>query len=146
MIRKRIKFSLIIVILTFFAQCKKGQISYKGVDFNDQNIYLFYRETNSKAGMISKSYNIHQSNYSHVGIGFLDGNQVVVYHILHDKDNEQNFKYSELIKDTLDEFYNPKNDEVVGGEILSLNDVSQNEIDKIKKVTLELENKDWICK
>jgi hypothetical protein len=141
MVRKRIKFSVLIIILVFFTQCKKGQISYKGVDLNDHSIYLFYRETNSKAGMISKSYNIHQSNYSHVGIGFLNGNQVVVYHILHDKANEQNFNHSELLKDTIEEFYNPKNDEVVGGEILLVNDMPPSEIYKIKKVICELESR-----
>ena len=62
-------FVFLCTILTFFTQCKKGQISYKGLDFEENQIYLFYRETKSKAGMVSKSYNINDSNYSHVGIG-----------------------------------------------------------------------------
>lgn len=133
--------SILMIILTFSTQCRKGQVSYNGIDFKKQKIYLFYRETASKAGMISKSYNIHHSNYSHVGIGLCTGNEIYVYHILNAEVNKQNLSKSDLIKETVKEFYSPKNDKVLGGEIFLVEGISKNGLLNFRKVIKNLEYK-----
>ncbi|MBS1549987.1 MAG: hypothetical protein JSS94_09025 [Bacteroidetes bacterium] len=130
-----------IIILTFFTQCRKGHISYNGIDFEKQKVYLFFRETKSKAGVISKSYNIHHSKYSHVGIGTNIGNQIYVFHILVGRNKVNKLNKSDLIKETISEFYNPKNEKVTAGEIFIIKGISKNDYFTFKKMVNDLEQR-----
>jgi hypothetical protein len=77
-------------------------------------IYLFYRKTDSKNGIIAQSYNRNNSKMSHIGIGFVDkDNNFLINHIL-----EKNIKLSQndIWSSSVDEFYN-KREKIVGGEV-----------------------------
>lgn len=85
---------------------------------------MFYRDTASKAGQISRSYNVNGYNYSHVAIGKFYHNKLIVYHILYDKKNENTTK-SALINESVEAFYQPQNDIVTGGAILMVKNVNR---------------------
>lgn len=129
------------IVLTFFACCKIGQVSYNGIGLEDKQIYIFFRETKSKAGLVSKSYNINNKNYSHVGIGAVYNNELFVYHILYNNKNDIKQPKSELIKDDISTFYNPQNDKVISGAILKVNGITIDNLHAYNKVIGQLQKR-----
>ncbi|MCJ7933287.1 MAG: hypothetical protein MUW56_06520 [Chryseobacterium sp.] len=95
-------------------------------------IYLYFRETKSKAGLISKSYNINNSNYSHVGIGGIINGKEQVYHILFWNDGKKHF--TDLRIESIDDFFNPKNEKVLSGGVYSVKNVTPYEYSKFTNV------------
>jgi len=55
---------------------------YNNIRFDEHRICIFFRETNSKVGRIATSYNVNNTNYSHVGIGAIINNKLRTVHIL----------------------------------------------------------------
>lgn len=141
-LKKTINFTLSILILTFFAQCsKKGHFTYNGTEFKENQVYIFFRETDSKSAMVSKSYNVNGYNYSHVGVGAIIRGKLVVYHILYDNENKKEFKKSDLRIENIENFYNPKNDQVISGAIVSVIGINALDFSKFKKILKSLEKR-----
>jgi hypothetical protein len=118
------------VILVFcfffflFARCNKTETDkFTEViqDLDQQKIYVVFRETDSKNGIVSKNYNVTSSTMTHVGIGFFDPKKKFkVYHIdLNAKDKDT--KKNDIIISPITEFFNPTDCEVLGGEVWEYN-------------------------
>lgn len=132
----------LVIVLIFFAQCsKKDHFSYNGTNFEENQIYLFFRETDSKAGIVSKSYNVNNYSYSHVGIGGIIDKKLMVYHILYDEENTKEFKKSEFQIETVENFFNPKNDKVSSAAIVLVNDKDNIDFFKFKETIENLKRK-----
>ncbi|MBP0612512.1 hypothetical protein J8J42_05575 [Chryseobacterium sp. cx-311] len=102
---------------------------------------MFFRETSSKAGIVSKSYNINGTDYSHVGIGAMVDQEVVVYHILYSKSNGNTLESSELKIEKIQDFYNPANDKVVSGAIVEVKNISALNLTNFNKIVINLSNR-----
>lgn len=101
-----------IIVLILFSNCNKN---YARI-LKDDKVYLFFRESESKLGYISQSYNINNINYSHVGIGILKNNALRIIHIL-----PNNFKDKNDLKiDSYNDFFNPQKDNIIHGTILEI--------------------------
>ena len=70
--------SIILIIIIFSIFNKKDDDFYNDIKFEKGKVYLFFRETNSKVGEIAKSYNINKTNFSHVGIGSIIDNKIMI--------------------------------------------------------------------
>jgi len=75
-----------LLIVYFIISCNTNSV--KG--FSNENIYIILRGTESKRTLISKNFNIYDSLYTHIGIGFKNRNQrsLVIYHILPSSEKE----------------------------------------------------------
>lgn len=95
-------FILIIVIFSFH---KNRSLSEKIRDLKlDENgIYLIQRGTTGKLGNLAKDFNISNKYASHLGIGFIKNNDLVIYHVYVDKNKSNNNLYIE----TINEFIKP---------------------------------------
>jgi len=109
------------------------------VRFEKNTIYLFFRETNSKVGEIAKSYNICNTDYSHVGVGaIIIKNKIMIIHIL--PNEELRSKDSQLRIETIKQFYHPKKDSVSSAEILQFKHVKTEQFKNFEKIILELKS------
>src|SRR5690606_39240687 len=66
---------------------------------NTEKAYLIFRGTKTKEGMVSKSYNLVDSNASHVGFLLFENKSWNVHHIV-----ENSLQTSALISNSLDEY------------------------------------------
>lgn len=126
---------VLLLLLTLLVNCnKQGHFFYKETEIKKNQIYLFFRETKSKAGMVSKSYNINKSNYSHVAIGGVIDNKVLVYHILNDKYEGKKSRKSDLICEDIKKFYNSPDEEVLSGAIYKVENVTASDFVRFRKI------------
>lgn len=65
-------------------------------------IYLICRGTRQKVGLIAEKYNLKDSKSTHVGIGFVQGKNLIIYHVTNDSDGP-----SDLVIQSLSGFKNP---------------------------------------
>jgi hypothetical protein len=117
------------LIATLFS-CNTPE-TYIDLDLLDKNeIYLVYRGTNTKEGIISKEFTLKNKNASHVGIAIFNKEKWSVYHIL----NNRNAK-SDLINEDFSTFYNIENENIKYSSIWKINNLDS--IDK-EKIRLQL--------
>ena len=68
-------------------------------------IYIVARSTQSKEGIVASSFNINNKTISHIGIGYVENNKLMIYNVSNYKsDNRGSF----LQKETLVDFINEK--------------------------------------
>jgi hypothetical protein len=116
---------IISIIIFFIPHHKRDDDFYNDIAFEEGNIYLFFRETDSKVGRIAKSYNVNNASYSHVAIGAIINNKLEIIHILPSEENKKRKnKKTELLVQTIDQFYHPKKDSVKSARILHVENVS----------------------
>jgi len=65
-------------------------------------IYLICRGTRQKVGLIAEKYNFKDPKSTHVGIGFVQGKNLIIYHVTNDSDGP-----SDLVIQSLSGFKNP---------------------------------------
>lgn len=65
-------------------------------------IYLVCRGTKQKVGLIAEKYNLKDTKSTHVGIGYFQGKNLVIYHVTNDHDGP-----TDLAIQSLSEFKNP---------------------------------------
>ncbi|MCJ7934785.1 MAG: hypothetical protein MUW56_14440 [Chryseobacterium sp.] len=137
-IKKQRVTGLFLIVLIFLFSCKKGgQSYYSGIHFQKDKVYIFYRETKSKAGEIARSYNKSNCSYSHVAVGgFLNG-KMTLFHILYDEKKQKN-KKTELIVQDIDDFYNPEDEDVKSGAILQVNEITAKDFAHFKNIVTKL--------
>ncbi len=131
--------SIILIIIIFSIFNKKDDDFYNDIKFEKGKVYLFFRETNSKVGEIAKSYNINKTNFSHVGIGSIIDNKIMIVHIL--PNEEFRSKDSQLHFETIKQFYHPKKDSVKSAEILRFRNITPEQFKNFEKLILELKSK-----
>lgn len=91
-------FLLIIVVFSFY---KRPSLDFriKNLELEPQTIYLVQRGTTGKLGDFAKDFNIKNKHASHLGIGFMKGGKLSVYHVYVQKNNRKNNLYIETIED-----------------------------------------------
>lgn len=100
------------LLLFFNLNSKNNTLNISNLSKN--TVYIVFRETDSKNGLLSKEYNINSSKMTHVGIGFFKNGKFQILHI----DNKKNSnKKNDIIIDSTEEFYNLNDCKVLSGEI-----------------------------
>lgn len=134
----RIKF--LFFFLSLIACDKKKNISTEisNMNFDSNHIYLFFRETQSKNGIIAKSYNKYGSVMSHIGVGiYSETSGITIYHIL---EKEKKIK-NDIWKSKINDFYNNEVEKVSNGEVWkSVDTISSNNIKKIESLIDSIQN------
>ncbi|MBN2868963.1 MAG: hypothetical protein JXK08_09845 [Flavobacteriaceae bacterium] len=127
-------FSFYVLFIPLLISCKDNNISFidkYGLDINREKQYLVFRGTKSKEGFFARDFNINDSLSSHVGFLSYVNDNWVVFHVSNFKN-----KISDLKKDCLDQFFEPKNEEVFYGSLWEIT-VSDNFKNRVVK---EIEN------
>lgn len=122
-------FLLIWIILSGSCENSKTNLTFlSDLNLDTQKIYLIFRGTNSKQGNTAKKFNLNDSLVSHVGISYHNGADWRVFHVL----NIKNDSYSDLNVESLDTFFNLKNNNTYYGSIWQVNNLNYIEIQQIK--------------
>ena len=79
---------------------QKAGIIKENVHFKENIIYIFARGTSAKAGIIADRFNISDRNITHVGIGYLDKKNILIYNVCDIGDKNKNA----LVLDSLESF------------------------------------------
>lgn len=98
---KKVFFFFCFLLLTF------GNKIYAQQHFSldEKVIYIVTRSTQSKEGFVASSFNITDKIISHIGIGYVENNKLMVYNVSNYKsDNRGSF----LQKETLNDFISEK--------------------------------------
>lgn len=69
---------------------------------NEDNLYLVCRGTTKKQNLIAEKFNITNKQITHIGIGFLNNNELIIYNVSIDK----KINNSSLIIETFEDFIN----------------------------------------
>lgn len=69
---------------------------------NEDNLYLVCRGTTNKQNLIAEKFNITNKQITHIGIGFLNNNELIIYNVSIDK----KINNSSLIIETFEDFIN----------------------------------------
>ncbi len=90
------------LVITLFSCEKNKCILNIDIDkyLNTEKAYLIFRGTKTKEGMVSKSYNLFNSNASHVGFLLFENKSWYVHHIV-----ENSTRNSALMSNSLDEYF-----------------------------------------
>lgn len=116
-----------VLLLLPFLNCAESS-SILDISFENDKIYLFLKKTDTKYNKIISNYNVNNTNFSHVGIGFIEKNSIVIYEVIN-KEKGKNC----LSKTNINSFYNI--DEMIySGTILCIKNTTQDHILKIKEI------------
>src|SRR5690606_19672227 len=96
-----IYFFLLLSLSISGCEIKSEYEKFKSFQYDKNTIYLFFRETNSKNGFISREYNVNNSSMTHIGIGYFNNSKLKILHI----DNVKNNRKNDLIISTIDDFF-----------------------------------------
>ncbi|WP_209389209.1 YiiX/YebB-like N1pC/P60 family cysteine hydrolase [Chryseobacterium sp. RR2-3-20] len=124
-----------LIILILFSCCSsKEQIStdiINNVNPEKNFLYIIYRKTDTKNGIVAQSYNQYGSTMSHVSIGVVSNhNEFNVFHLL--KKKGRNIKNDFWISD-LKGFFDDEDENITGAEIWKSNfQLSSQQLSKIK--------------
>lgn len=96
---------LIIVIFSFYSYKTTAlNNKIKNLELNENSIYLIQRGTTGKLGNVAKDFNIKNKYASHLGIGYIKNNALLIYHVYVNKNDKGNSLYVE----TIDNFIQPE--------------------------------------
>jgi hypothetical protein len=87
----------IFLSIFFVVSCSNKNRIFKDLNLNEKKIYLFFRGTETKEGIIAKKYNIINKDISHVGIGYFhkNENEFLIYHVIN-SNKDTNLEISSL--------------------------------------------------
>lgn len=71
--------------------------------YRSDGIYLICRGTRQKVGLIAEKYNLKDTKSTHVGIGFFQGKNLIIYHVTNDHEGS-----TDLEIESLTEFKSPQ--------------------------------------
>lgn len=91
-----ISFILIAVIFSFFKSPTLNN-KIKNIQFDNEAVYLVQRGTTGKLGNVAKDFNINNKYASHLGIGYIENNTLIIYHVYVEKNTKGNSLYVETI-------------------------------------------------
>lgn len=131
--------SLLIIVIFSLHNPPSLYSKIKSIKFDNKSIYLVQRGTTGKLGNIAKDFNIQNKYASHLGIGFLQNNSFIIYHLYVTKNEKQKYLYIE----TIDEFIKPKDLNYLS--VWKLKDIDNNKFSQIKNTLInsEKENIDF---
>jgi len=99
---------LFLIILTVSCNNKDFPSDYSfDLDLDSSKIYLAYRGTDTKEGIIAKNFNISNEKISHIGIGVHIANEWKVFHVVSNNTND-----SDLTIESFESFSTVKNGKV----------------------------------
>jgi hypothetical protein len=118
------KFSIYIGLILVLLGCKQPvkPAFYYEVELNEDTVYLAYRGTNSKQGVVARRYNNLDSPASHVGILLFSDATWKVYHVIPALEKGSAFIVSEI-----NDYYSFQKENLFFASIWSINDLSINE-------------------
>lgn len=96
--------ALLIIVIFSFHKTPTLDDKIKKLDFNDHSIYLIQRGTTGKLGNLAKDFNLENKYASHLGIGFVENHQLIIYHVYVDK-NKKN--HHNLFIENISDFIKP---------------------------------------
>ncbi|TBX70924.1 hypothetical protein EZL74_00035 [Flavobacterium silvisoli] len=76
------KFLLLPIALLFFTFNGKAQSQIAKLKFEKNTIYIFNRGTKTKSGLIAEKFNSIDRFSTHVGIGFVENDQLKIYNVI----------------------------------------------------------------
>ncbi|MDY8136711.1 hypothetical protein [Aquimarina sp. 2201CG5-10] len=122
----------ILIFLTISCQNKDLPSNYS-FHLDSSKIYLIFRGTNTKAGIVSKNFNILNKKISHIGLGVYEIDRWNIYHVVN-TDNAD----SDLVIDNFESF-SSVNDGVVDYmaiyELIDVKSVERNNLlDQLKNM------------
>lgn len=59
-----------------------SQNNIENLKFEKNTIYIFSRGTKTKSGIVAEKFNNHDKKITHVGIGFLENNELKIYNVV----------------------------------------------------------------
>lgn len=143
LIYSNIKYYGIAVILigltAIFLNKKTRNLKLPNNLYEDNQIYIVLRGTETKAGLIVNQFNIYDSNPSHIGIGIYKNDDFLIYNV---SDNYNEKRKDNLFIETLEDFVSV--DGTVYYSIWKVNNLSFNEFEKIDKKLEESVEKKYI--
>ena len=118
-----------LLFLTLNANCQEPEKK------EANSIYLVCRGTKSKINIVARDFNLKDSLLTHIGIGFIEDNQFLVYNVSNFKKNTNG---SSLIKESLESFVNL--DDIVYYSVWKIQS-NEEEINKLKTIVSEFEKR-----
>jgi hypothetical protein len=93
--------TIVIIILALFnlTNIAQNKIKNNTINFKKNAIYLIGKGSKSKSKLIAENFNIKDKNITHVGIGFVKKNELIIYHVI-----DGNKQKNALKINTLNEF------------------------------------------
>ena len=82
----------VFILFCLFISCKSN--NFKDLELDRGKIYLFFRGTDTKQGVVVRNYNLYSKDVSHVGIGEITSKGIEIYNITDDIENS--FQVSNL--------------------------------------------------
>ncbi|PPK97038.1 permuted papain-like amidase YaeF/Yiix C92 family enzyme [Nonlabens xylanidelens] len=98
--------------------------------FSENSVYIIYRTTNSKFGIISSDYNVTDESFTHVGLLLMTKGNSLVYHVMPDYNDSS----GHLRIDKFEEFIDEKSQNLTEFRIFKLDDFD------VGRVRLVLQN------
>jgi len=96
--------SLFFFIVSIVSLSGYTQKNYQ-ISFEEEVVYIVARSTQSKEGLVASNFNIKDKVLSHIGIGYVEDNELMIYNISNYRVDR---KGSSLLKETLHEFTSEK--------------------------------------
>jgi hypothetical protein len=72
----------IFLLLLLFSVNAISQKTIENIKFEENTIYVFSRGTKTKSGLIAEKFNVSDKNVTHVGIGFVENNELKIYNVI----------------------------------------------------------------
>jgi hypothetical protein len=122
-----------LILATLFS-CDRNRC-YVNVSLLDKDeIYLVYRGTDSKEGILSKEYSMRNKNASHVGFAVYTSGKWTVHHVMRSKHLDSDF-----LKTGICEFFDVNEKKIKYASVYSINDFSEkdkhNLLKELEKLT-----------
>lgn len=96
---------LIQLLFVFFSISIYAQKDVNAMHFDENSIYIIGRSTKSKQDIIAKDFNLKDTLTTHVGIGIVENQKLIIYNITNDiADSER----SAFVKENINEFLKVK--------------------------------------
>lgn len=103
------------------------------IKLESNRVYIFCRGTKSKSGLIAEKFNIADRNTTHIGLGFIKNNKLLIYHVT------DTYSYENALRiDSIDSFINSA--DVYFISIWQCN-INLNKSNKIKSTCAEYNNR-----
>lgn len=124
------------IILNFLALffCQ-SVLSQKSIGKDVNSIYLVCRSSQSKKNIIAEDFNLKDSLVTHIGLGYVENDSLMVFNVSNDKKNRNN---SSLLKESLNSFF--KQDGIDYYSVWEYK-TNSNEMNKLKSVIAEYLNR-----
>lgn len=71
-----------ILLLMLYSVDVFSQNTFENIKFEENTVYIFSRGTEAKSGLIAEKFNSNDRCITHVGIGFIENNELRIYNVV----------------------------------------------------------------